>query len=57
MTAVHSSRNATKKISRMWTRTVVPNHRPKLRGDQVKGSFMAGHPVWVSSTQPRTLVS
>ena len=28
----------------MWIRTVVPDQRPRLIGDHVRGSVMIGHP-------------
>src|SRR4051812_27181730 len=34
---------ATYRIRKMWTLTVVPNHRPRLIGDQVRESFMMDH--------------
>ena len=39
-TAVVKSRNTTKMIRMMCTRTAVPNHRPRLIGDQVRESVM-----------------
>ena len=39
-TAVVTSWNTTKRIRVMCTRTVVPNHRPRLIGDQVRKSVM-----------------
>ena len=39
-TAVVTSWNTTKRTSVMCTRTVVPNHRPRLIGDQVRKSVM-----------------
>lgn len=52
VTADQTNRITRKRISKMWTRTAVPNHRPRLIGDHVKGSFMAGHPGWMQN--PRT---
>ena len=28
----------------MWSRTWVPNHRPRWIGDHIKGSVIIGHP-------------
>ena len=39
-TAVATSRKTTKMTRAMWTRTAVPNHRPRLIGDQVRKSVM-----------------
>ena len=39
-TAADKSRNTTKMISVICTRTDVPNHRPRLIGDQLRGSLI-----------------
>ena len=41
VTAESTSENTTNMIKVMCTRTVVPNHRPRLIGDQIKGSLIA----------------
>src|SRR4051794_19978315 len=36
-------------MRKKWTRTCVPDQRPREIGDQVKGSVIIGHPAWAAN--------